>query len=180
MLSIYRASIPRIRARRSRIPNLPHLWLVKRNSAVTPTAIANTSDCINYTHSPTINTNTNSPSLLSLASQISSLAAQIQTYLSTTSHPLPSFNAFSPPVPGTPTYESLRVPLNEAALDLLRLVNGPKTTLRSLLCSHYDLAAFQVALEKGFFGYVPLGDEPKQVGEAVGAKAGVIGKRDGE
>ena len=59
-------------------------------------------------------------------------------------------------MPETPEYEALRAPLNDAALDLLRLINGPKSTLRSFFFSHYDLAALQVALERRFFSHVPL------------------------
>ncbi|KAF2275382.1 S-adenosyl-L-methionine-dependent methyltransferase [Westerdykella ornata] len=55
-----------------------------------------------------------------------------------------------------PGYENIRAGLNDAALDLLRLVNGPKNTLRELFFSHYDLAALQVALDKKFFDHVPL------------------------
>ena len=50
----------------------------------------------------------------------------------------------------------MRAALNDAALDLVRLVNGSENTLRSLFFSHYDLAALQVALGRGFFNHVPL------------------------
>jgi hypothetical protein len=56
MFSIYGASIPMIRARRSRILNSP-LWLVKQSSAVISATISNTSNCISSTHSPTKSTN---------------------------------------------------------------------------------------------------------------------------
>jgi hypothetical protein len=96
------------------------------------------------------------PSISSLASQISFLSAKISKYQSTSSQPNPTFEADSTVVPNTAEYEALRAPLNDAALDLLRLVNGPESTLRSFFFSHYDLAALQLALDRGFFNHVPL------------------------
>jgi hypothetical protein len=102
-----------------------------------------------------INTS-NKISIVSLANQISQLSAQISTYLRVSSQPEPDFSVHSANVPETPEYEALRASLNDAALDLLRLINGPRSTLRSLFFSHYDLAALQVALEHRFFDHVPL------------------------
>ena len=101
-------------------------------------------------------TSTNSISIVSLASHISQLSAQISSYFSVSPQPEPNFSASSTSVPETPEYEALRAPLNDAALDLLRLINGPKSTLRSFFFTHYDLAAFQVAIERRFFNHVPL------------------------
>lgn len=67
-------------------------------------------------------------------------------------------------VPNTAEYEALRAPLNDAALDLLRLINGPNISLRSLLMAHFDLGALQVALDRGFFHHVPL-PAPRANGE---------------
>ncbi|KAL9105191.1 MAG: hypothetical protein Q9187_008773, partial [Circinaria calcarea] len=99
---------------------------------------------------------TNNVSIVSLANQISQLSAQISSYFSLSSQPEPDFSPSSTSVPETPEYEALRAPLNDAALDLLRLINGPKSTLRSFFFTHYDLAALQVALERRFFDHVPL------------------------
>jgi hypothetical protein len=101
-------------------------------------------------------TSTDDISILSLAIQISQLSAQISSYFNVSSQPEPNFSASSTSVPETPEYEALRVPLNDTALDLLRLVNGPKSTLRSFFFTHCDLAALQVALERRFFDHVPL------------------------
>ncbi|PVH96271.1 putative O-methyltransferase [Periconia macrospinosa] len=101
-------------------------------------------------------------SIGSLASQISVLSAKISEYLSTSSQPNPTFDAGSTAVPKTAEYEALRAPLNDAALDLLRLVNGPENTLRSFSFSHYDLAALQVALSRGFFSHVPLSESGRK------------------
>lgn len=99
---------------------------------------------------------TNKVSISSLANQISQLSTQISTYFQVLSQPEPDFSVDLTDVPETPEYEALRASLNDAALDLLRLINGPRNTLRSLFFSHYDLAALQVALERRFFDHVPL------------------------
>lgn len=96
------------------------------------------------------------PSIASLSKQISDLSGQILSFLSSSSQPEPNFSDSTPVVPKTAEYEALRAPLNDAALDLLRLINGPKFSLRSFWCSQYDLGALQVALDRGFFDHVPL------------------------
>ncbi|KAK4462846.1 O-methyltransferase-domain-containing protein [Cladorrhinum samala] len=108
-------------------------------------------------------------SIASLAQQISSLASQITSYLSSNAHPEPSFEVGGGVVPVSAEYEALRVPLNDAALDLLRLINGPRNTLRNFLFSHYDLASLQVALDRRFFHHVPLYDSDN--GDGAGNKA---------
>ena len=73
-----------------------------------------------------------------------------------TSLPERNHSASASTVPDTPNYEVLRTSLNDAAHDLLRLVNGPKNYLRSLFFSHYGLAALNVALKFKFFDHLPL------------------------
>ncbi|KAI1374843.1 O-methyltransferase-domain-containing protein [Hypoxylon crocopeplum] len=97
-----------------------------------------------------------SPSIIALAEQISSLCSQVSSYLMANSFPQPSFKADVGVVPQTPDYEALRAPLNDAVLDLLRLVNGPKASLLDMCFSHYNLAAMQIALDRGFPHYVPV------------------------
>lgn len=94
----------------------------------------------------------------SLAKSISSLSEQLVKYLALQAQAEPGFRADPDAaiVPVTPEYEDLRAPLNDAALDLLRLVNGPKNSLFSILFSQYELAALQVALDRRFFDLVPL------------------------
>jgi hypothetical protein len=100
-----------------------------------------------------------SPTIVSLASQISHLSSQITTYLQSHSYAEPSLSATLPSsIPETDEYNALRAPLNDAAHELLRLINGPKITLRTLVFSHYDLAALQLALDRKFFYHVPLPD----------------------
>ncbi|KAH8723052.1 S-adenosyl-L-methionine-dependent methyltransferase [Phaeosphaeriaceae sp. PMI808] len=57
------------------------------------------------------------------------------------------------------TCRSLKNQLNDALEVLQLLVLGPKGVFKKLQLSHYDLAAFQVALEFELFGHVPLQGE---------------------
>ncbi|KAL6702554.1 hypothetical protein ACN47E_001551 [Coniothyrium glycines] len=58
--------------------------------------------------------------------------------------------------PDSSEYCVARASLNDAANDLLLLVNGPRAHFRSLFCYHHDLAAFQIAFDHDFFNKVPL------------------------
>jgi hypothetical protein len=93
---------------------------------------------------------------LHLATTILTSTKNLVAHLSSLKQPVPSFSASSSPPPNTEEYEALRVAINDAGLDLLRLVNGPAISFRTQFCSHYDLAAYQVALEYDFFNHVPL------------------------
>ncbi|OKO89531.1 hypothetical protein PENSUB_13597 [Penicillium subrubescens] len=99
--------------------------------------------------------NNDTSAIISLAKQISELSTQISSCFNASTNPEPNFSASSGDVPKTPEYESLRSSLNDTALDLLRLINGPKNTLRTYAFSHYDLAVLQVAVERGFFKFIP-------------------------
>jgi hypothetical protein len=94
-------------------------------------------------------------SIASLANRVSNISTQINGYLTEHKHAHPDFTPQSPAVPETYHYQSLRNQLSDAALDLLRLVNGPKNTFRTLTFSHTDLAATQVALRRKFFHHIP-------------------------
>lgn len=103
------------------------------------------------------------PDLRQLASQVLELTEHVVDYLK--KHERPPGSATDPvpsdvpETPETPEYEALRIPLNEAANDLLRMVNGPRNTICSFLSTHYDLAAYQAALELKFFEAVPVDGE---------------------
>ncbi|KAF2473020.1 sterigmatocystin 8-O-methyltransferase precursor [Lindgomyces ingoldianus] len=94
--------------------------------------------------------------LLKLVSKIKHHAEDIENQLRLSGRPEPSFEKTSIEVPDTPEYTAARASLNDAANDLLLLVNGPKAHFRSLFCYHHDLAAFQVAFELDFFNNVPF------------------------
>lgn len=97
--------------------------------------------------------------LLKLAEDIHSKTYQIVKQLRQHQQVEPTFEADSPIVdPRLETsceYEELKNSVNEAANDLLLLINGPKTFLRTFLTTHYELAAYQVAIEFKFFENVP-------------------------
>ncbi len=68
----------------------------------------------------------------------------------------------SPPSPkssfaDSTTPEKLKIPVNEAANDLLLPIHGPKAFLRTFLCTHYELAAYQITIEYRFFESIPTG-----------------------
>lgn len=111
----------------------------------------------------------NKINIISLGKQIAALSSQVSTYLDHKSFPKPTFEADGGAVPEDPEYEAIRASLNDAALDLLCLVNGPKTTVRDLIFSHYDIASMQVALDRGFFNHVPL---PSSSANGHGVKEG--------
>jgi hypothetical protein len=99
--------------------------------------------------------NTNSSKLMELTLQISSITKTIILELEHAGATEPDFSSTSTEVPSTPAYNQLRDSLNDAAQDLLLLVNGPMTHARTFLCTHHDLAAYQIAFEFGFFQAVP-------------------------
>ena len=106
-------------------------------------------------------------SIRSLAHRISSLAEALAAHLDNETSPS---SAPSDSVPaaqtddeeaahGTDAYERLRTSLCQPLSDLAALVTSPEKHIRSFTCSHYDLAAYQVALEFGMFRAIPLSPE---------------------
>lgn len=96
------------------------------------------------------------PDIHKLLQQTVSYTQQLLGFLDDKQLPRLTFSPDCPGLPRDPAYEALRVNLNQAANDLLLLVNGPKNFLRTFHTSAYDLAACQVALDFGFFEAVPL------------------------
>jgi hypothetical protein len=94
-------------------------------------------------------------SIAALASRVSEVSTQIINYLDANKHAHPDFTSKSLDTPETYAYEGLRNQLTDAALDLVRLVSGPKNMFRTLSFWHTDLAAIQVALLRGFFDCIP-------------------------
>ncbi|KAF2241265.1 sterigmatocystin 8-O-methyltransferase precursor [Trematosphaeria pertusa] len=116
--------------------------------------------------------------LLRLALQVQQTATQIVEGLSSNGLPEPTFEPSSESIPETTQFASLRTALNDAAHDLLRLVNGPKTEVRNLICTLYDLAAWQVACEFRFFDAIPESGcaELKEISKAVGLDEERVGR----
>mgnify|MGYP004518523523 CR=1 FL=1 len=97
-------------------------------------------------------------SLLQLAAQVQQLTTQIVQDLAVKKLPEPTFEVDRGTVPETPDLKDLRAQLNDAARDLLRLVNGPRNDVRTFVCYLYDRAAWQVACEFNFFEAIPVGE----------------------
>ncbi|KAI1408542.1 O-methyltransferase-domain-containing protein [Hypoxylon sp. FL1857] len=129
--------------------------------------------------SPSVTISESDVSIAALAQRISSLSSQICSYLTSNSLPEPKFTANQGKVPETREYEALRAPLNDALLDLHRLVNGPKNTLQDLFFSHYDLAALQIALDRRLFHHVPLPPVSADVGGVKKASIAEIAQKAG-
>jgi hypothetical protein len=108
--------------------------------------------------------------LLDLAYEISKKTSDIVKYLQKTGQNEPTFHHSSITIEGDDAFEESRIAINEAAKDLVRLVNGPMVEFRSFFTTHYDLAAYQIALEFKYFkavpvnGYITLADLAKAVG----------------
>ena len=95
------------------------------------------------------------PDLLQLAEQVKTSTEKIVDYLRASGQQTPSFSPTSPAITPSSEFSTCRISLNEAAIDLLRLVNGPLNSFRSFFTTHYELAAYQVALEFRVFESVP-------------------------
>ena len=93
--------------------------------------------------------------LIDAAFDIPKIAVAISAYLQDHSHSVADHEGLVSSPPETVEYSDLIAALNDATQKLLQLVNGPKRTLTNMTLSHYDLAAYQVALEFGFFDAIP-------------------------
>lgn len=116
--------------------------------------------------------------IVALAHKISALSEKLgQSYVDTGA-PEPSFEPNSAGVPESEEYRSLRVSLNDAVNDLTLLVNGPQHTLCTFLLTFFDLAAFQTALEFGFFEAWPAGEtiNVSNLAEKVGINQDHVGR----
>jgi hypothetical protein len=109
--------------------------------------------------------------LLALATEVQHLTTQIVNDLNAKKVPEPTFQIDSQSIPETLEHIDLRARLNDAARDLLRLVNGPRNDARTFVCYLYDLAAWQVACEFDFFEAIP--ETGKATIEEIAEKAGM-------
>lgn len=94
--------------------------------------------------------------LLRLSQTVLEATSAIVQHLQETKQQEPSFHQNSTFIQRNDKFEATRISLNDAALSLLRLVNGPVNEFRSFFMTQYDLAAYQVALEFELFRNVPL------------------------
>ncbi|KAL4816688.1 S-adenosyl-L-methionine-dependent methyltransferase [Aspergillus spinulosporus] len=90
-------------------------------------------------------TSSPSPSLTALASQISSSASIIDTFLLSNNYPYPSFAPDAPAAfPAAPaTVQHARQSLIEAAQSLIDLLTGPAEHLRWLACRYHDMSSLR-------------------------------------
>lgn len=102
---------------------------------------------------------TNTSNLLQLVAQIKQQTEEVERQLQLSGYPIPSLENDFIERPDNPEFVAARAALNDAANDLLLLVNGPKAHFRSLFCYQHDLAAFQIAFDHDFFNKVPLKGE---------------------
>ncbi|KAI4680859.1 hypothetical protein J4E81_010043 [Alternaria sp. BMP 2799] len=116
--------------------------------------------------------------LLELAKEVQQLTTQIVADLTEKKVPEPSFAIDSDTIPETPEQIKLRDSLNDAARDLLRLVNGPRNDARTFVCYLYDLAAWQVACEFNFFEAIPENGSAttKEIAEKAGMDEDRVGR----
>lgn len=110
-------------------------------------------------------------SITSLAYQVAKLSQSIVSYIDNNGHHQPDFTYNSAAVPETIEYEHLRNQLNDAVLDLHRLVNGPLNLFRTASTGFGELSALQVALTRRYFEHVPVDD--------TGITAAEIAKKSG-
>jgi hypothetical protein len=118
------------------------------------------------------------PTLLQLAKEVQQLTTHIVNDLTAKNIPEPSFDINSDSIPETPEQNDLRSRLNDAARDLLHLVNGPKNHARTSVCYLFDLAAWQVACEFNFFEAVPEDGAAsvKEIAEKTGIDEDRVGR----
>jgi hypothetical protein len=102
---------------------------------------------------------TSTSNLLQLVAQIKQHTENIEKQLQLSGYPELTFETNFVERPDNPDYAAARASLNDAANDLLMLVNGPKAYFRSLFCYQHDLAAFQIAFDYDFFNNIPLDGE---------------------
>lgn len=118
-------------------------------------------------------------SILAIARKIASLSETLNRYIEDNTLPPPCYEP-GYRAPATAEYEHLLAPLVDTTQDFLRLINGPKKSMTSLLLTHYDLAAYQVALEFDFFEKVPLDSTAcirlNDLASAVGLDADRVGR----
>jgi len=105
---------------------------------------------------PAFNMVTQNCNIRELGRRVASLSEAVSDLYVVTNNSEPDFGSNSAENLETPDYIKLRALLNDTANDLILLVNGPRQTIRSFGVTHFDLAAFQTALEFNFFEAIPL------------------------
>jgi hypothetical protein len=118
-----------------------------------------------------------SPSILGLAEEVLEKAKTITKYLQANNQAAPTFLSKASSPPSNADFRHLQGSLRESLEDLQRLVDGPNLFYRHFLMRGYELAAFQVALDFGFFTLVPSEGEISV--DELASKAGLDKDRTG-
>jgi hypothetical protein len=101
---------------------------------------------------------------------VNDATADIVRKLGADHQPEPTDEVNSMDIPDTEPFLGAKQMLNNAASELVSLINGPRTSARNHVLGLFDLAALQVAFEFSIFdtipenGYIELEDMAKQVG----------------
>ena len=95
-------------------------------------------------------------SIVRLAENILENTKEITKYLQSSNVALPTFSPTAEELPSTPDFQKLQTRLRTHLEDLQLLVDGPPRFFRHFLVRGYEIAAFQIALDFGFFTLVPV------------------------
>jgi hypothetical protein len=96
-----------------------------------------------------------SPDMINIAKNVLGDTEKLVQYLTREGIQLPSFSLDSVNRPDTAEYLGLQARLVSNLEALQYLIQGPKKTMRTMLCLGEDLAALQVAFQFNFFNQVP-------------------------
>ncbi|KAL9074013.1 MAG: hypothetical protein Q9157_004554 [Trypethelium eluteriae] len=94
-------------------------------------------------------------SILRLAEGILENTKEVIKCLHKSNVALPTFSPTCEELPSTPDFQKLQNRLRTQLEDLQLLVDGPPRFYRHFLMRGYEIAAFQIALDFGFFTLVP-------------------------
>ena len=110
-------------------------------------------------------------SILQLAEGVLENTKEVAKYLQFFTSSLPTFSPTAEKLPTTPDFQKLQARLRTQLEDLQLLIDGPPKFYRHFLMRGYEAAAFQIALDFGFFSLVP--DEGDISIEDLAKKAGL-------
>jgi len=103
----------------------------------------------------TMSSDNENASILQLAESILENTKEVTKYLQLSQVPLPTFQPTAEALPTTPDFQKLQARLRTQLEDLQLLIDGPPRFYRQFLMRGYEIGAFQVALDFGFFTLVP-------------------------
>ncbi|KAI9705763.1 MAG: hypothetical protein M1820_005011 [Bogoriella megaspora] len=120
---------------------------------------------------------TEDATILRLAEGILENVKEVNNYLQSSNITPPTFSPTSEKLPNTTDFEQLQFRSRAQLEDLQLLIDGPPRYFRHYLMQGYETAAFQIALDFGFFDLVP--SEGKISVKDLANKAGLDQDRTG-